>query len=300
MSVIYEPKIEGRINAEEVHIGKGVVIEEGVLITGKTGPACRVVLGDFCFIGRETRVIVPKFRLGDYSKLHAFSFAHGDKPMQIGRNCWIGGNTVLDSLGGLDIDDNVGIGAHSQIWTHIQFGDIVEGCRFCSRKYMHVGKDAWFVGHCIVSPVRVGEKSMALVGSVVTKDMLPNHIYAGVPAKDVTHRFGFQFEERSVEQKAVKLQELVDAFVRKNPEYKGQLVVVRSPGERRKGMCCFDVSQRTYTRTYSQAEVAFLKTHVPLIKFAPDGEPPFVVPQQAVEPFGENVVREGIGGTDEG
>jgi acyl-[acyl carrier protein]--UDP-N-acetylglucosamine O-acyltransferase len=211
--------------------------------------------------------------------------------MQIGRNCWIGGNTVLDSIGGLDIDDNVGIGGQSQIWTHVQFGDIVEGSRFYSRKYMYIGKDAWFVGHCIVSPVRVGEKSMALVGSVVTKDMLPNHIYAGVPATDVTDKFGFQFEKRSIEQKTATLQELIDAFVRDNPEYKGKLKVVRSPDEMQEGICCFNVSRRTYTKSYSQAEVAFMKAYVPLVKFAPDGEPPFVVPQQPVEPFPENIVH---------
>ena len=285
MGVTYESRIEGTINADELYIGNGVVIEEGVLITGKGGPARKVVLGDFCFIGQQTKIILPEFRLGDYSKLHALSFAHGEQPMQIGRNCWIGGNTVLDSLGGLDIDDNVGIGAHSQIWTHIQFGDIVEGCRFYSKKYMHIGKDVWFVGHCIVSPVRVGERSMALVGSVVTKDMLPNHVYAGVPAKDMTDKLGPQFEERTIEQKAIKLQELIDVFVQKYPEYAGQLIVVQSPNDRPEGVCCFDVSQRTYTRTYSQAEVAFLKTYVPLIKFSPEGEPPFMVPQQSVEPF---------------
>lgn len=282
VSTRHESNIQGTINADEVHIGQGVVIEEGVLITGEGGPADRVVLGDFCYIGRQTRIIVPEFRLGDYSKLHAFSYAHGDKPMQIGRNCWIGGNTVLDSLGGLDIDDNVGIGAHSQVWTHIQFGDIVEGSRFYSRKYMYLGRDAWFVGHCIVSPVRVGEKSMALVGSVVTRDMLPNHVYAGVPAEDVTDKVGFQFEKTSIEQKATKLQELIDNFVRDHPEYKDQLVVVRSPDERREGVCWFDVSRRTYAKTYSQAEVAFLKSHVPLAKFTPDREPPFVAPQQTI------------------
>lgn len=279
MGLVTDSRIEGVINADEVHVGKGVVVEEGVLITGKDGPASKVVLGDFCYIGRQTRIIVPEFRLGDYSKLHAFSLAHGDRPMQIGRNCWIGGNVVLDSIGGLDIDDNVGIGAHSQIWTHIQFGDIVEGCRFYSRKYMHLQKDAWFVGHCIVSPVSVGEKSMALVGSVVTSDMLPNHIYAGVPAKDVTEKMGLQFDDLSVEQKAARLQKLIDAFVKEHPQYRGQLMVVTSPDEIRQGVCCFDVSRRTYTRTYSEAEVAFLKAHVPLVKFAPDGEPPFVSPQ---------------------
>lgn len=284
-SDILKSRIDGKIEALEIFIGKGVIVEKDVLITGNNGPASKVELCDFSYIGHQTRIMVPEFLLGDYSKLHAFSFIHGSKPMQIGRNCWIGGNVVLDSMGGLDIDDNVGIGAHSQFWTHIQFGDIVEGCRFFSNDYMYVAKDAWFVGHCIVSPIRVGEKSMALIGSVITKDMFPNHIYAGVPAVDVTHKLGLQFENKSIEQKADKLQELINLFIKDHPEYKGHLAVVRSPGEAREGTCCFDVSRRTYTKSYSPAEVAFLKAHIPLIKFIPDGEPQIVKPQRSVEPF---------------
>lgn len=272
-------RIEGTIRAEELIVGEGVVVEPGVLITGKHGPAKRVVLGDHCYIGRDTRILVPEFTLGDYSKLNMNGFCHGELPLQIGRNCWIGGHCVLDSMGGLDIDDNVGIGASSQLWTHIQFGDIVEGCRFHSQKYMHVGKDAWLVGHCIVSPVKVGERSMAMVGSVVTRDMESNHIYAGVPAKDVTDKMGPQFEPRTVAQKAEKLQGILDAYLATQPQWRDQLRVVTHPSDRREGITCFDVSTREYTRTRSEAEVAFLKAHVPLIKFTPVGAEPWVVPR---------------------
>ena len=273
-----ESRILGTIDAEEIVIGQGVLVEEGALIAGKNGRAARVVLGDHCFIGRGTRILVPEFRLGDYSKLHARSFAHGERPLQIGRNCWIGGGTVLDSMGGLTVDDNVGIGSQSQIWTHIRFGDIVEGCRFFQERSMWIGKDAWFVGHCVVSPVAVGERSMALAGSVVTRDMLANHVYGGVPAADLTDKIGGQFEPRSVGEKAARLRELIDAFTSRHPEYAGQLLVAASPDEIRPGVCCFDVSRRVYTKTRSEAEVAFLKAHVPLVKFTPLGEPPFVEP----------------------
>jgi len=121
---------------------------------------------------------------------------------------------------------------------------------------------------------------MAMAGSVITKDMLPNHIYAGVPARDVTAKLGSQFEHLTIDQKAERLQTLIDRFTRDNPKHQGQLFVARSPGERRPGVSNFDVSTRTYTRTYSRAEVAFLKAHVPLVKFTPHGVPPFVVPQQ--------------------
>jgi acetyltransferase-like isoleucine patch superfamily enzyme len=276
----YANHIQGEIHADEVVLGQGVVVEPGVLITGKGGPCRKVVLGDFCYIGHNSRIFVPEFSLGDYSKLHQGAFAHGVEPMQIGRNCWIGGNVVLDSMGGLDIDDNVGIGAQSQIWTHAQFGDIVEGSRFFSKKYMHIGKDAWLVGHCIVSPVAIGERSMALVGSVVTRDMLPNHIYGGSPAKDLTDKLGTQFEDRTVAQKAAKLTEIFEEFFVSHPEHRGALGVAEGATDvRDDGRTWFNVADRTYTRTCSAAEVAFLKAWVPLVKFTPAGAAPFVVPR---------------------
>jgi len=268
-------KILGKIDAKEVIIGKGVVVEEGVVITGKDGPAERVVLGDFSYIGRDSKILVPEFHLGEYTKLHAFAFAHGDHPMKIGRCCWIGGNTILDSLGGLTIDDGVGIGAHSQIWTHSKFGDLVEGLnpRWHTTKKMHIGKDAWFVGHCIVSPVSVGEKSMALVGSVITKDMLPNHVYAGSPAKDITSKVGSQFDTKTVRQKTEKMQSLIVKFTDENPQYNGQLVVVEDFDEiGDSSITAFNTTTRTYTKKYNAAEIAFLKEYVPIVKFYPEGE----------------------------
>lgn len=283
--------ILGTIDADAVEIGRGVVVEEGALITGKSGPARRVVLGDFCYVGRNTVVRVPDFRLGDYSKVHADSFLHGKEPMAIGRNCWIGGNCVLDSQGGLTVADNVGIGAQSQVWTHIAFGDVVEGSRFHSTRAMHVGEDCWLVGHCILSPVRVGDRSMALVGSVVTRDMEPNHVYAGVPAGDVTAKVGPQFEARTLERKVEVLSGLVAEFEAAHPHHRGRVRIAQeSPGEE-EGITYLDPATRTYTQTLSAAEVSFFRHLVPLVKFVPWNAPPFVTP--CVEPWREEAGGDG-------
>ncbi|MBI2407019.1 MAG: hypothetical protein HYV19_01775 [Gemmatimonadetes bacterium] len=274
----YPSIIAGVIEADEIRIGKGVVVEERALITGNGGPARLVELGDFSFIGRDTRIMVPELRLGDYSKVHAFTFGHGNEPLRIGRNCWIGGMCVLDSLGGLDLDDGVGVGAHSQIWTHIKFGDLVQGCRFYTTKYMHVQHDAWFVGHCIISPVNVAPRAMALVGSVITSDMSENRVYAGTPARDITDKVGPQFANVTVDQKVEVMRRLIAAYELRHPEHAGCLGIVQASDSARDCEVLFDVESRTYTRTYSPAEVGFLKANVPLVKFVPVGVPSFFVP----------------------
>lgn len=265
-----ENRILGQIQAEKLELGKGVFVDKDVIITGKNGPAKRVRLGDFSYIGRGTVIMTPEFEIGDYSKLHSGAFVHGQKPARIGRNCWIGGSVVLDSMGGLDIDDNVGIGSHSQVWTHIQFGDIVEGSRFFSSTYLYIARDVWLVGHCILSPVKVGEKSMALVGSVITKDMEANHIYAGVPAKDVSDKMGLQFEYRTNEEKLEKLSLLICHFLEDKPQFSGCLEpCIDYPQILKAGVTYFSVKDRTYTQNYSEAEVAFLRANTPLVKFYP-------------------------------
>lgn len=270
-----EPQIRGRIIADEIVVGAGVVVEENAIISGKGGPAKRVVLGDHCYIGQGTKIFAPEFVLGDYSKLNERSFGHGDQPLRIGRNCWFGGNVVLDSMGGLDIDDNVGVGAGSQIWTHAQFGDVIEGSRFHSNQYMHIGKDAWLVGHCLVSPVKIEPRSMAMLGSVITSDMLENRIYAGVPAKDLTSKLGHQFEPKSVDQKLTKLNEFIAKFEIEHPEFCGALRGVETvPESEDEGVTWFCVLDRTYSKKQTRAEVQFLKQFVPLLKFSPHGEPP--------------------------
>jgi hypothetical protein len=109
--------------------------------------------------------------------------------------------------------NNVGIGAQSQIWSHVKFGDRAYGCRWYSESETILEDDVWIVGHCIVSPIVAESRSMAMVGSVVTKDMKHNRVYAGVPAVDITDKVGPQFDEH------IKPEETYDMVVGFLKEY---------------------------------------------------------------------------------
>jgi len=169
------------IQAEEFYIGRNTIIAPTAIIRGIKGKAKKIVIGDNCYIGENVQIICDDFSLGDYCKIQHNTNVHGYLPCHIGHNAWIGQYSIIDSIGGTTIGNNCGIGAHSQIWSHIKFGDTLEGCRFLTEKPMQIGNDVWFVGHCIVSPIVAQDKSMAMVGSVVTKDMNYNEIYAGSP-----------------------------------------------------------------------------------------------------------------------
>ena len=193
------------INAEEIHVGVNTIVEPTAIIRGIDGKAKKIYIGDNCYIGHNVQIIIDEFHLGDYSKIHHNTNIHGYKPCIIGHNLWMGQYTIVDSIGGVNIGNNCGIGAHSQLWSHIKYGDTLEGCRFLSEGKLNVGNDVWFVGHCIVSPINALDKSMALVGSVITKDMDFNTIYSGVPAQAISHKIGPQFIEIDIETKFNKM-----------------------------------------------------------------------------------------------
>ena len=189
-------------------------------------------------------------------------------PCKIGHNAWIGQFTIIDSIGGMTIGNNCGIGAHSQLWSHIKFGDTLEGCKFLMEKPMNIGNDVWFVGHCIVSPINAADKSMAMVGSVITKDMAYNEIYAGSPAKSISEKVGFQFLEVDIQTKFDRMNEYLKEF---NPNSKSiKIVNYLSEISDNDDISYFIVSTRTYIKRGTNEEIDFMKFLLPAkAKFTP-------------------------------
>ncbi|MFK7000562.1 hypothetical protein V3470_06100 [Flavobacterium oreochromis] len=246
------------IFSEHIKIGKNTIIEPTVIIRGINGKAKSIEIGDNCYIGHNVQIICDEFSLGDYSKIQHDTNIHGYLPCKIGHNAWIGQYTIIDLIGGTTIGNNYGIGAHSQIWSHIKFGDTLEGCRFLTKKPMNIGNDVWFVGHCIVSPIEAKDKSMAMVGSVITKDMEYNTIYAGSPAKSISDKVGFQFKEVIIEEKLIKmnqylLESKIDVKKLRIVSNTNQIDINDSD------VSYFNVSNRTYTKRGTDEEIQFMK-----------------------------------------
>jgi acetyltransferase-like isoleucine patch superfamily enzyme len=250
------------ILSDNIHIGKNVIIDPSAIIRGVSGNAKNVFIGDNTYIGANVQIICDEFHIGDYCKIQHDTNIHGYLPCRIGHNAWIGQYTIIDSIGGMTIGNNCGIGAHSQLWSHIKFGDTLEGSRFESSKPMIVGNDVWFVGHCIVSPIVAADKSMAMAGSVVTKDMAYNHIYAGTPAVSLSDKIGYQFSEVSIETKFQKMTQ----YISESGVDQSKIKVVMSSEEielNNEAITYFNLFDRTYTKRSSDEEVKFMKFLLP-------------------------------------
>jgi acetyltransferase-like isoleucine patch superfamily enzyme len=253
----------------DVTVGVGVVIEDGVRFM-----CDKVTIGDFVYIGRGTTIRTPDFSIGDYTRLNEASYCGGRKPLRIGRNVYLGRGVYLDSNGGLTLEDNTLAGAYSQLWTHIEGGDMVQGCnpRWYTERELIVHKDAWLVGRVVISnATEIGERALVLNESNVLHNIPADTTWAGNPAKDVTEKFGPQFEELSDDEKALRLYVEIRRF-ENNTEHFGFLS--SRSCEAKFGtdprVTYFSVSERTYTKRRTAAEVAFMRFTSG--KFTPVGE----------------------------
>jgi acetyltransferase-like isoleucine patch superfamily enzyme len=162
----------GHFNLDQLAgIGQGVVIEDGVRIFHPEN----VEIGDGVYVGHDTIL------KGYYCSR-----------MVIGSGTWIGQQCFFHSAGGLKIGRNVGIGPAVKIITSYHREEGVEKPILHSSiavEPVTIDDDCDLGVGCIVLPgVTIGRGAQVGAGAVVTKDVAPYSVVAGIPARQIRNR----------------------------------------------------------------------------------------------------------------
>lgn len=114
--------------------------------------------------------------------------SHGN--LSVGKGTIIGDNAVLDARNGITIGDNVNFSSGVQIWTEQHdHRDPLFRCLSDASFRVNIGDRAWIGPRVIIlHSVSIGEGAVVAAGAVVTKDVPPFAIVAGVPAKVIGQR----------------------------------------------------------------------------------------------------------------
>lgn len=145
---------------------------------------------------RSTVLGIAGARIGGDTVILDASFAnlyhHGFGNLILGNRCFIGDEVMLDLRGKIALGDSVTLSNRCSIITHINVGYPdhplqkvypTKEDRVTIEQGVYVG-----TGAIILPGVRVGRESVVGAGAVVTHDVQPHTVVAGVPAK-VIKRF---------------------------------------------------------------------------------------------------------------
>ena len=160
-----------------VQIGKGFRMEQLPFIAG-TG---RITLGDdvifggmpvFMFGNRGSQL--PELVIGNHTFIgHVVSFAVADS-IRIGNNCLLASNVQLSDYDGHPVDAERRRAGGPTPPENIR--PIV------------IGNDVWIGSNAIIlKGVRIGDRAIIGAGAVVTRDVPPDVVVAGNPARVVKH-----------------------------------------------------------------------------------------------------------------
>ncbi len=152
-------------------VGSNVVIEPSVLVFHPES----IMLGNNVYIGH-------------YTILHGYY----KNFMTIGTGTWIGQMCYFHSAGGIEIGQNVGIGPQVKILT--SYHDLKNTKKPIIQNDLIFGKviiedDCDIgIGAIVLPGIIIGKGSQVGAGAVVTKDVKPFSVVAGVPAKLISIR----------------------------------------------------------------------------------------------------------------
>lgn len=112
--------------------------------------------------------------------------------ISLGENVGIANNVILDGRGGIKIGDYTIIGFDTVILTRThQYKDENLPIRKQIQYSLpvEIGNDVWVGARSIIMPgVKIGDGAIVGANAVVTKDILPNTVVGGVPAKFIKNR----------------------------------------------------------------------------------------------------------------
>jgi len=104
--------------------------------------------------------------------------------IHVGENFYAGFNCTILDMAEVKIGDNCLIAPNVGIYTAGHSVNPVDRHKSGFAKPIIIGNNVWIGGHCvIIGGIKVGDNSILAAGSIVTRDVPENSIFAGNPAK---------------------------------------------------------------------------------------------------------------------
>jgi acetyltransferase-like isoleucine patch superfamily enzyme len=162
-----------------LHAGKELIIEDYAEINGRSTQ--KIILGN--------RVTIGKYAIIRPGNLYGGELGEG---LRVGDHSNIGPFCYIGCSGLISIGKNVMISPRVSIYAENHVFDSTEDTiksQGVKRKTVVIEDDCWIAANSIIlAGVTIGKGSVVAAGSVVSKDVPPYSVVAGVPARIIKSR----------------------------------------------------------------------------------------------------------------
>lgn len=164
-----------------------VIIETGYIPSVQ----CRILLYKMLAVSVSPKAVI-----------HYKTEIRSPHKLQLGEGAIIGDNAILDARNCLTIGNHANLSSNVSIYTEQHdYRDPQFGSTNGDVKSVTIGDRAWIGSNVIILPgVTIGEGAVCCSGCVVTKDVAPYDVVAGVPAKKINSRpqnMSYEFDGKS-------------------------------------------------------------------------------------------------------
>lgn len=128
--------------------------------------------------------------IGKNVQIHFKTEIRGISKLKIGEGSIIGDNVILDARNNLYIGKNVNISSNVSFYSEQHnYRDKLFRCNQTTKQSIEIYDRAWIGCNVVVLPgVTIGEGAVCCAGCVVTKDVEPWSVVAGIPAQKINQR----------------------------------------------------------------------------------------------------------------
>ena len=162
-----------------LHAGKELIIEDYAEINARSTQ--KIILGN--------RVTIGKYAIIRPGNLYGGELGEG---LRVGDHSNIGPYSYIGCSGFISIGNNVMISPRVSIYAENHVFDSTEDTiksQGIKRKTVVIEDDCWIAANSIIlAGVTIGKGSVVAAGSVVSKDVPPYSVVAGVPARIIKSR----------------------------------------------------------------------------------------------------------------
>ena len=140
-----------------------------------------IEVGENVFLPNQAKITVPRFVVGDNTRINGPIVVRGQETCFIGKYCAVGYHITIITTNHDITRPNLQVNMHR----YHGFSSLE-----ISKGPVKIGNNVWIGDNVtVLSGVTIGDGSVVGAGAVVSDDLPPCSVAAGVPAKVVKYRF---------------------------------------------------------------------------------------------------------------